>query len=101
MTTQTLVVEKTVQLEEVQALASRLVPLDKIKLLERIAAMLEDELGSDHTMGAQKIEQTITQTSKPRRSLLGLWTTLGTAPSSEDIEEARREIWANFPRGDI
>ncbi len=101
MTIQTLMVEKTVQLEEVQALASRLAPLDKIKLLERIAAMLEDELVSDHAMGAQETEQAITQTPKPRRSLLGLWAPLGAAPSAEDIEKARREMWANFPRGDI
>ncbi len=36
-----------------------------------------------------------------RRSLLGLWADLGPAPSAEDIDEARREAWANFPRDDI
>jgi hypothetical protein len=34
---------------------------------------------------------------KPKRSLLGLWADLGPAPSVEDIDEARREMWGNFP----
>ncbi len=38
---------------------------------------------------------------QPRKSLLGLWADLGPAPSAEDIDEARREMWANFPRDDI
>jgi hypothetical protein len=37
----------------------------------------------------------------PKRSLLGLLADLGPAPSAEDIDEARREMWANFPRDDI
>jgi hypothetical protein len=37
----------------------------------------------------------------PRRSLLGLCADLGPAPSAEDTDEARREMWANFPREDI
>jgi len=35
---------------------------------------------------------------KPRRSLLGLCADLGKAPSAEEIEEARKSIWAEFPR---
>jgi hypothetical protein len=37
----------------------------------------------------------------PRRSLYGLCADLGPAPSAEDIDEVRREMWANFPREDI
>jgi hypothetical protein len=36
--------------------------------------------------------------SQPRRSLLGLWADLGIRISEEDIAEARREMWGNFPR---
>ncbi len=36
---------------------------------------------------------------RPRRSLAGLWQ--GFDISTEDIEEARREMWGNFPREDI
>lgn len=35
------------------------------------------------------------------RSLLGLGADLGPAPSGEEIDGARREAWANFPREDI
>lgn len=36
--------------------------------------------------------------NKPRRSLLGLWADLNIRISDEDIREARREMWGNFPR---
>jgi Protein of unknown function (DUF2281) len=35
---------------------------------------------------------------KPRRSLLGLWSDLNIHITEEDIAEARREMWGNFPR---
>jgi hypothetical protein len=35
------------------------------------------------------------------RSLIGLCADLGPAPSAEEIDEARREMWAGFPRDDI
>ena len=35
---------------------------------------------------------------KPRRSLLGLWSDLNIHITKEDIAEARREMWGNFPR---
>lgn len=34
----------------------------------------------------------------PRRSMRGLFADLGVTISEEDIEEARREMWGNFPR---
>ena len=34
----------------------------------------------------------------PRRSLRGLWSDLHIHISEEDIAEARREMWGNFPR---
>jgi hypothetical protein len=40
-------------------------------------------------------------TKKPLRSLKGLWADLNINISSEDIDEARREMWGNFPREDI
>ena len=36
---------------------------------------------------------------KPLRSLRGLWKDLDIHITEEDIAEARREIWGNFPRG--
>ena len=35
---------------------------------------------------------------EPRRSLLGLWKDLNIHITEEDIAEARREMWGNFPR---
>jgi Protein of unknown function (DUF2281) len=35
---------------------------------------------------------------KPLRSLLGLWSDLNVHITAEDIAEARREMWGNFPR---
>jgi len=34
----------------------------------------------------------------PRRSIEGLWADLGIDITEEDIAEARREMWGNFPR---
>lgn len=33
-----------------------------------------------------------------RRSLLGLWADLNVDISADDIADARREMWGNFPR---
>ena len=35
---------------------------------------------------------------KPLRSLEGLWADLNIQITEEDIAEARREMWGNFPR---
>jgi hypothetical protein len=35
----------------------------------------------------------------PRKSLRGLWK--GFDITGEDIDEARREMWGNFPRADV
>ncbi len=47
---------------------------------------------------AQEIES---QPRAPRQSLRGLWDDLGLEVTAEDIDEARREMWGNFPREDI
>ena len=38
---------------------------------------------------------------RPYRSLEGRWADLGVHISEEDVAEARREMWGNFPREDI
>jgi hypothetical protein len=35
------------------------------------------------------------------RGFIGLCADLGSAPSADEIDEARRELWAGFPRDDI
>jgi hypothetical protein len=71
------------ELEQAVALAVNLSPVDKVRLVEQVMATLERDL---------------TQTKKPKRSLLGLWS--GVNLSSDDIDQARREMWGNFPRED-
>ncbi|NJR63682.1 MAG: DUF2281 domain-containing protein [Cyanobacteria bacterium CRU_2_1] len=39
-----------------------------------------------------------TALKQPGRSLKGLWADLDIHISEEDIAEARREMWGNFPR---
>ena len=35
---------------------------------------------------------------RPRKSMYGLWKDLGISFSEQDIAEARKEMWGNFPR---
>jgi hypothetical protein len=35
------------------------------------------------------------------RGFIGLCADLGPAPSADEIDEARRDLWAGFPRDDI
>jgi hypothetical protein len=38
---------------------------------------------------------------RPRQSLLGIFKDFNVHITEEDIDEARREMWGNFPREDI
>ena len=71
---------------EILALASPLSPVDKAEAIEQLTALLKQEL--------------TTSGPKPRRSSYGALAHLGPAPSAEEIDEARREAWANFATGD-
>lgn len=48
-----------------------------------------------------EVEQDLSESPQPLRSLRGLWKDLDFDISAEEIDEARREGWANFPREDI
>lgn len=41
------------------------------------------------------------ENKSPRKSGRGLWENLGLSLSSEGIDEARKEMWGDFPRADI
>ncbi len=70
--------------EEVLRLARQLSPLDKLRLIEGVIPDLELTL--------QKVPR------GPLRSSYGALADLGPAPSAEEIDEVRREMWGNFPR---
>lgn len=46
-------------------------------------------------------EPTEIEAPKPLRSLYGLWQDAGLNLSAEEIDEARHEMWRNFPREDL
>ena len=71
-------------LDNMLAVVEKLSPLEKVKLMEKLASSLESDLH---------------EPKKPRRSLYGIWKDVSV--SAEDIDEARREMWGNFPREDI
>jgi hypothetical protein len=51
---------------------------------------------------AQYLRSKEPATPQPRKSLYGLWADSSAPPiTAEDIDEARREMWGNFPREDI
>lgn len=68
--------------EEIAKLARELTPVERARLIERVIAELERDASL----------------SGPKRSLRGLWSDLGPAPSAEEIDAARREAWQDFPR---
>lgn len=74
-----------VTLDAVLKLTEQLSPLDKIRLIERIAPQIERDLQSAE--------------SGLRPSLRGIWKGLNI--SSEEIDEARREVWSGFPRANV
>jgi len=76
------VTEQIVTLKDVLRLAKQLSAIDKVRLIEQIAPEIERDLQASQP--------------EPRESLRGIWQGLDIA--DEDIAEARREMWGNFPR---
>ena len=77
--------QQDVTLQQVLALVTSLSLRDKVRLIEYVAPQIERGLE--------------TRPVKPVRSLRGLWKGLNI--TEQDIAEARREMWGNFPRSDI
>lgn len=73
--------------DDIWAAARTLPVAEKARLLEQLSAALRRELP--------------VQVARPSASLYGTFADLGTAPSADDIDEARREMGSNFPRGDL
>lgn len=71
---------------EAVAWLKRLSAVNKIRLIERLTPQIEHELKSCNPPAE-------------RKPLRGLWR--GVDLSEEDIAQARRETWTEFPREDI
>lgn len=65
--------------------AVRALPPEKQAEVLKIAESLKQDTGA----------------KRPRKSGRGLWADLGISLSAEDIDEARKEMWGNFPRSDV
>jgi hypothetical protein len=74
-------------LEHVRELAMTLSPEEQLSLIGDLASKLQGSYAPPK--------------KKPYRSMRGALADLGPAPSAEDIDEARREAWANFPGDDF
>jgi hypothetical protein len=75
-----------VTVEQVIDMIKQLPPRDRLRVVSQVLPELEQEL----PVGP-----------RPRKSLRGLCADLGPAPSAEEIDQARREAWASFPREDV
>ena len=78
--------ESTLTYEEIAKLALNLPVADKLRLIERLATRVRYDVGSEPAV--------------PRQSWRGLLADLGPAPSAEEIDEARREMWGGVFRED-
>ena len=81
--------QEHITLEQVLTLVKQLTPLEKVQLIESVMPDLKATL------------QTVSVGRRPLRSAYGICADLGPAPSAEDIDEMRREVFKNFPREDF
>ena len=67
------------------------------EILDAVRALPTDKQQEflDHV---KRLRDEATQPRKPRKSGRGLWADLNIDLSAEVIDEARREMWKNFPR---
>jgi hypothetical protein len=72
--------------DTVLTLLRQLPPRERLQVIAQILSETECELSAPH---------------RPLKSLQGLWKSLSFDISAEEIDQARREAWADFPREDI
>jgi hypothetical protein len=61
-------------------------------------SVLEDSLNQTANFAEDEEPRTQEEAKQPLKSSLGLCADLNISISKEEIDEARREMWANFPR---
>jgi len=92
----------SISTEDVIELLRRLAPVDRLRAISEILPELSTEMSAERARLRGDDGQTeMPQDGAPRESLLGLWKGMGFDVSEEDIAEARREMWGNFPRDDF
>jgi len=68
--------------------------------LVQVKELVTQLSASERAQLAAWLEPTLTYTSTgpPPRSHYGIWADLSPMPTDADLDDARREMWANFPR---
>ncbi|HMV49253.1 MAG TPA: hypothetical protein PLD20_05895 [Blastocatellia bacterium] len=79
-----------ITMDQIVNMAKMLKPAEREQLISRLKGLLESS-------SIKSEPESLT----PRRPLRGMLADLGPAPSAEDIDEAKREMWGNFPREDF
>ena len=74
-------------LDQLKQLATQLSRAERARLAEWLASPEED--------------QSAGSSPRPVHSLYGVCADLGPSPTDADIDEARRDLWDDFPRRDI
>lgn len=83
--------KKSITSEQVIEMLKKLSPIERLKVISEVLPETE-----------QDIEDELTDKKySKKRSLYGLWKGMGFDVTAEDIAEARKEMWGNFPREDI
>ena len=75
-------------LEQALTVVEQLSPRDQLRLIERMVPGIQRSISDVSVV-------------EPRVSSLGILAHLGSAPSEEEIDEVRREMWAGFGEGEI
>jgi hypothetical protein len=73
-------------------------PQDVLKLLRQLPPRERLKVISQ---ALPEIEQNLSENVRAYKSLCGLWKDLLPSVSEKDIDDARREMWKDFPREDI
>jgi hypothetical protein len=70
------------------------------EILDAVRGLPEDKQREilDH---ARHLRGEVAEPQPPRKSGRGLWADLNVDLSAEEIDEARRDMWKNFPRDDF
>lgn len=74
-----------------------------ITTAEEAYAILHELPAAEKARLIGKLAENLAQAAKPhqpKRGFYGALAHLGPAPSAEDIDEVRREMWAGFGEGD-
>ena len=91
--------------DDVLRSAQQLTPEDITRLQHDLSQLAQERTGAAEQAQdnpSSVLDRVLTEIEqRPLRSLYGALADLGPAPSAEDIDEMRREAWANFPADDI